>query len=99
MENNMRSNFIQTMYARTQVPAQAADKNPNRVLGGLKGSGVNSFSMLGEDGTEKQIPTQAYVVALEEKLRRLEQSVMEQDKRISRLTNDQKNNTGTLNRT
>lgn len=86
----MRSNFIQTMYARTQVPAQTLDKNPNRVLGGLKGAGVNSFTMLGEDGVEKQIPTQAYVFALEEKLSRLEQQLKEQDKRIRRLSNDQK---------
>lgn len=86
----MRSNFIHTMYARTQVPAQSSDKNPNRVLGGLKGAGVNSFTMLGEDGVEKQIPTQAYVFALEEKLSRLEQQLKEQDKRIRRLSNDQK---------
>ena len=86
----MRSNFIQTMYARTQAPAQTLDKNPNRVLGGLKGAGVNSFTMLGEDGFEKQIPTQAYVFALEEKLSRLEQQLKEQDKRIRRLSNDQK---------
>lgn len=96
MENNMRSNFIQTMYARTQAPAQAQDKNPNRVLGGLKGAGVNSFTMLGEDGMEKQIPTQAYVFALEEKLSRLEQQLKEQDKRIRRLSNDQKLDRNTI---
>ena len=90
MENNMRSNFIQTMYASTRAIAQSPDKNTNRVLGGLKGAGVNSFTMLGEDGVEKQIPTQAYVFALEEKLSRLEQQLKEQDKRIRRLSNDQK---------
>ena len=60
------------------------------MLGGLKGAGVNSFTMLGEDETEKQIPTYAYVQALEEKLKRLEQTVLEQDKHIRRLRNDQK---------
>jgi hypothetical protein len=86
----MKSNFIASMYARKQVQAPVQDKNPNRVLGGLKGAGVNSFTMLGEDGVEKQIPTQAYVLALEEKLRKLELIVNEQDKRIRRLSNDQK---------
>lgn len=61
------SNFISTMYSRTTAKqVTKADKNPNRVLGGLKGQGVNSFTMLGEDGVEKHIPTQAYVQALEE---------------------------------
>ncbi len=78
------------MYARKQVQAPVQDQNPNRVLGGLRGAGVNSFTMLGEDGVEKQIPTQAYVLALEEKLRKLELIVNEQDKRIRRLSNDQK---------
>jgi|TARA_R110001592_G_scaffold243361_5_gene504362 hypothetical protein len=78
------------MYSRTKQAVVSADKNPNRVLGGLKGQGVNSFSMLGEDGTEKQIPTQAYVMALEDKMRKLELQVNEQDKRIRRITNDTK---------
>ena len=46
--------------------------------------------MLGEDGQERQIPTQAYVNGIEHKLRKLETSVYQQDKRIRRLTNDQK---------
>ena len=78
------------MYGAKAPQAITRDKNPNRVLGGLKGAGVNSFTMLGEDETEKQIPTYAYVQALEEKLKRLEQTVLEQDKHIRRLRNDQR---------
>ena len=44
--------------------------------------------MLGEDGTEKQVPTRAYVQGLEEKLRKLETMVQEQGKKIRKLTND-----------
>ena len=84
------NNYLSRMYSRTKQAVVSADKNPNRVLGGLKGQGVNSFSMLGEDGTEKQIPTQAYVMALEDKMRKLELQVNEQDKRIRRITNDTK---------
>ena len=85
------NNFIKKMYATQHQPKPAIqEKNPNRVLGGLKGQGVDSFTMLGEDGQERQIPTQAYVNGIEHKLRRLETSVYEHDKRIRRLTNDQK---------
>ena len=78
------------MYGRKPAQTQSSSKNPNRVLGGLKGAGVNSFTMLGEDEQEKQIPTYAYVQALEEKLRKLEATILEQDKKIRRLSNDQK---------
>ena len=83
----MKSNFISSMYARTKMQIPANDKNPNRVLGGLKGQGVNSFSMLGEDGIEKEIPTQAYVQALEEKLRTQDTRIAVLEKQIRRLTN------------
>lgn len=60
------------MYGRKQVPALEKDseKNPNRVTGGLRAQGVDHFSMLGEDGVERQIPTQRYVQSLEEQLRK-----------------------------
>lgn len=82
--------FLSKMYNSTKIQATANNKNPNRVLGGLKGHGADHYSMLGEDGTERQVPTRAYVQGLEEKLRRLEQTVLEQDKKIRRLSNDQK---------
>ena len=78
------------MYGAKTPQSITKEKNPNRVLGGLKGAGVNSFTMLGEDETEKQIPTYAYVQALEEKIKRLEQMMLEQDKHIRRLRNDQR---------
>ncbi len=82
------SNFISTMYSRTTAKqVTKADKNPNRVLGGLKGQGVNSFTMLGEDGAEKHIPTQAYVQALEEKLRTQDTRIAILEKQIRRFSN------------
>ena len=91
--------YLNKMYGARNPIAKAVEKNPNRVLGGLKGAGVNSFTMLGEDETEKQIPTYAYVQALEEKLKRLEQTVLEQDKHIRRIRNDQKVDRDTYQRT
>mgnify|MGYP006430399101 FL=1 len=79
------------MYSRKGPASQStAEKNPNRVIGGLKGAGVNSFTMLDEQGSEKHIPTTAYVQALEEKFLMLERQIKEQDKKIRRLANDQK---------
>ena len=91
--------YLNQMYGARSPIAKTNDKNPNRVLGGLKGAGVNSFTMLGEDETVKQIPTYAYVQALEEKLKRLEQTVLEQDKHIRRIRNDQKVDRDTYQRT
>jgi|TARA_B110000503_G_scaffold27964_1_gene44683 hypothetical protein len=83
--------YLGNMYGRKSVSQKAVvEKNPNRVLGGLKGAGVDTFTMLGEDGLEQHIPTKAYVQGIEEKLRKLEMQLAEQDKRIRRLTNDQK---------
>lgn len=91
--------YLSKMYGAKTPQGIVKDKNPNRVLGGLKGAGVNSFTMLGEDEQEKHIPTYAYVQALEEKLRRLEQTVLEQDKKIRRLSNDQKLDRAAFSRT
>jgi|TARA_B100000035_G_scaffold195018_1_gene166484 hypothetical protein len=92
------TNFLNQMYARKDAK-QVDNKNPNRVLGGLKGQGVNSFTMLGEDGTEKQIPTQAYVQALEEKVRNQDARLAVLEKLIRRLNNDQKMDRATFSRT
>ena len=84
--------YLSRMYGRRGPQAKpSVEKNPNRVLGGLKGQGVNSFTMLGEDGIEKQIPTQAYVQALEEKLKMQDARLAVLEKQLRRLSNDQRN--------
>jgi len=80
--------YLNQMYARKAIAVK--EKNPNRVLGGLKGQGVNTFTMLGEDGVEKQIPTQAYVQALEEKVKQQDARIAVLEKQYRRLNNDQK---------
>lgn len=78
--------FIKSMYARTQSQAPRQEKNPNRVLGGLKGAGVDHYSMLGEDGHERiEVPTRSYVQGLEQKVRKLEERLNEQDKKIRKI--------------
>ena len=78
------------MYGAKAPQANTNDKNPNRVLGGLKGAGVNTYTLLGEDGMEKHIPTQAYVQALEEKVKQQDARLAVLEKQIRRLNNDQK---------
>lgn len=64
--------YLNKMYGRKPVQSAESNKNPNRVMGGLRAQGVDSYKILGEDGVEKEIPTQSYVRALEDKLRKLD---------------------------
>jgi hypothetical protein len=79
--------YLAKMYGAQTPQGIIKDKNPNRVLGGLKGHGADHYSILGEDGQDRQVPTRAYVQGLEEKIRKLEERLNEQDKRIRKLNN------------
>lgn len=91
--------YLNKMYGAHTPQSIAKDKNPNRVLGGLKGAGVDTFTMLGEDGMEKRIPTEAYVKGLEEKVRQQEARLVVLEKQIRRLNNDQKVDRESITRT
>jgi len=81
--------FLATMYARKQAAQKAVqEKNPNRVLGGLKGHGADHYSVLGEDGTERQVPTRAYVQGLEEKIRMMDSRIQTLEKQVRKTRND-----------
>ena len=74
------------MYGRNK-PSQtqsSSNKNPNRVTGGLKGQGVDHIVMIGEDGSENQIPTQRYVASLEEQLRKQRAAIQVLERKVSR---------------
>ena len=80
-------------------PSQSSDKNPNRVAGGLKAQGVDTFEMLGEDGAIQRIPTHAYVQSLEEQIRKqravvdvLERKLSKQRTSIDAIENYIRNN-------
>ena len=83
------TNFLSSMYARKQAKRPAVqEKNPNRVLGGLKGQGVDHYSVLGEDGNERQVPTRAYVQGLEEKIRMMDSRIQMLEKQARRARHD-----------
>ena len=86
--------YLSKMYGR-KSPDQTqskSDKNPNRVAGGLRAQGVDRFTMLGEDGSQQEIPTLEYVRSLEEQSKKqraaidvLERKLARQDSAISQL--------------
>jgi hypothetical protein len=79
--------YLNTMYGRKKTsPVKTEDKNPNRVMGGLRAQGVDSYKMLGEDGMEKEIPTQRYVRSLEDKLRAQSMVIEQLQKQLNRLS-------------
>ena len=82
-------NYLSKMYGRQlKNNTPPSDKNPNRVLGGLRGQGVDTMTVLGEDGTEHTIPSQKYVQGLEEKLRIQDARIAKLEQIVRRHTRD-----------
>ena len=88
--------YLAKMYGRNK-PVQtqsSSDKNPNRVTGGLRGQGVDSYKIIAEDGSTQEIPTQAYVRSLEEQLKKqraainvLERKTARQESEVTAIRN------------
>ena len=77
------------MYGRNRQPVQTSptvDKNPNRVTGGLKGQGVDHYTMIAENGMEQQITTQRYVQSLEDQLKAQRAAITVLERKLSRQT-------------
>jgi hypothetical protein len=74
------------MYGR-KSPVQtqsSSEKNPNRVAGGLRAQGVDTFEMLGEDGSVQKIPTIEYVRSLEEQSRKQRAAITVLERKLTR---------------
>lgn len=80
--------YLNKMYSSR--PMAAIEKNTNRVLGGLRGQGADHYSILGEDGVERNVPTQKYVQSLEQKIREQDARIAMLEKRTRGLTNNQR---------
>ena len=84
--------YLNKMYGR-KSPAQtqsSSNKNPNRVLGGLRGQGADMMTVLGEDGTQHTIPSQKYVQGLEEKIRTQDARLTRLEQQLRRVNRDSK---------
>lgn len=80
--------YLNRMYAKNKVtntPEKSSDKNPNRVTGGLKAQGVDHYTVIAEDGSTQQIPSQRYVQSLEEQVRKQRGVIDTLDRKTSRL--------------
>jgi hypothetical protein len=73
------------MYGRKSSPNRSpSEKNPNRVAGGLRAQGADTFEMLGEDGSVQKIPTEAYVRSLEEQSRKQRAAITVLERKLTR---------------
>lgn len=84
--------YLNKMYGR-KSPDQtqsSSNKNPNRVLGGLRGQGADMMTVLGEDGTQHTIPSQKYVQGLEEKIRTQDARLTRLEQQLRRVNRDSK---------
>jgi hypothetical protein len=77
------------MYSSKSSTPQET-KNTNRVLGGLRGQGADHYSILGEDGVERSVPTQKYVQSLEQKLREQDQRLATLERKLRIESNERK---------
>lgn len=79
--------YLNKMYGRNRpAPTQSSsDKNPNRVTGGLKAQGVDRFTMVAEDGSNREIPTVEYVRSLEEQSKKQRSAITVLERKLSRL--------------
>ena len=75
------------MYGKKK-PVQtqlSSDKNPNRVSGGLKAQGADHYTVIAEDGSTQEIPSQRYVQSLEEQVRKQRGVINALERKTSRL--------------
>jgi len=79
-------NYLNKMYGRkSQAPTQSSsEKNPNRVTGGLKGQGVDRFTLIAEDGSSKEIPTLEYVRSIEEQSKKQRAAINVLERKLQR---------------
>ena len=76
--------YLNKMYGRKPVQDQSSKKNPNRVTGGLKAQGVDTITMLGEDGAQQELPTLEYVRSLEEQSRKQRAAINVLERKLTR---------------
>ena len=82
--------YLNKMYGRSAPSLSTKpEKNPNRVAGGIRGQGADTIAMLGEDGIERILPTQKYVQALEEQIRKQQAAINVLERKLNRISTAQ----------
>jgi len=78
--------YLNQMYGRKN-PIQtqsSSEKNPNRVAGGLRAQGADTMMVLGEDGSQQELPTLAYVRSLEEQSKKQRAAITVLERKLTR---------------
>jgi len=82
--------YLNKMYGKgSKTEPVESNKNPNRVAGGLRAQGVDTLSILGEDGQERQIPSQRYVQSIEEQVKKQRAAIDVLERKLARLESSQ----------
>jgi hypothetical protein len=77
--------YLNKMYGRNKPqPEIESTKNPNRVTGGLRAQGVDTVVMLGEDGSQQEIPSLQYVRSLEEQSKKQRAAITVLERKLTR---------------
>jgi len=78
--------YLNKMYGPRSKSTQPStnDKNPNRVTGGLRAQGVDTITMLGEDGSSQELPTLQYVRSLEEQSKKQRAAITVLERKLAR---------------
>ena len=80
---------IQRQFSRVTISAQpVSNKNPNRVAGGIKGSGTDMVTVVDESGQERHIPTKKYISALEDQIRLERNRISSMETKLNKLARD-----------
>ena len=80
---------IQRQFSRVTISAQpVSNKNPNRVAGGIKGSGTDMVTVVDESGQERHIPTKKYITALEDQIRLERNRISSMETKLNKLARD-----------
>ena len=80
---------IQRQFSRVKIAAAPiSNKNPNRVAGGIKGSGTDMVTVVDESGQERHIPTKKYISALEDQIRLERNRISSMETKLNRLSRD-----------
>ena len=80
---------IQRQSSRVKIAAApVSNKNPNRVAGGIKGSGTDMVTVVDESGQERHIPTKKYITALEDQIRLERNRISSMETKLNRLSRD-----------
>ena len=78
---------IQRQFSRVKIAAApVSNKNPNRVAGGIRGSGTDMVIVVDESGQERHIPTKKYITALEDQIRLERNRISSMETKLTRLS-------------